>query len=264
MKPLNQYQRNAVLYLLKQQEHLAKPVSFATALKMGVTEQQIRIIDYVSKVLNKAPFLTQTELKMNSFNQKSVLNAIGSLAEFKEQLGLSEYSFSDWLMSQELCYSPNKNVTIPYLIYQMFFDEIADLHSDKHTLNPGLQVNLGAGFEYSSVSLYGASNVLIPVEDHDALQLAASLLSEFYWIIEMHEAQSCLQIQKIGTETVKSVEVRCLSSQLSKSTQGGIYVHDDIHLNDIAIKNYTHYPFYKLIELHHSRRTNFFSSCNHC
>ncbi len=120
MKSFSHYQRNAVLYLLKQQKHLVKPVSFATALKMGVAEEQIRIINYVSNILNKAPFSTQNELKVNGFNQNTVHSTIGSLTEFKEQLGLSKYGLSDWLINQEVCYSPDQSVAIPYLVYQIF------------------------------------------------------------------------------------------------------------------------------------------------
>lgn len=256
---LNQYQRNAVLYLLQQQEELAKPVSFASALRMGVNEMQIQIIDYVSKCLVKAPFLTLSEVNMNGVSHRDVLNAIGSLTEFKKQLSLTEYAFSDWLVSQELCYSSSQKVTIPYLIYQMFFEEIVELHSNNDTLNSGLEVDLGAGFHYSSVSLFATSNVLVPVEDKDALSLAASLLSENYYVIEKDESKSSLIVQRIGTDAVKEIEVRCLSSELSKSTHGGIYIHDDIHLSDIKNKTYIHYPFGKLVELHHSKQASFFN-----
>lgn len=254
MKPLNRYQRNAALYLLKQQTHLAKPVSFASVLKMGVTEEQIRIIDYVSKILNKAPFLTQTELQVNGFSQKYVLKTIGSIAEFKEQLGLSEYAFSDWLSSQEVCYSSSQSVAIPYLIYQMFFEEIKEFHSLNNVLNSGLKVELEPGAKYSSVSLFGNTDVLIPTTDKDALHLAASLLSEAYWVHEIDEDTNTLNVERIGSNTVNSVEVRCLSSTLTKSTCGGIYTYDDVQLAINAKVEYTTYPLAKLIDIHHSRQ----------
>ncbi|NOH98387.1 hypothetical protein [Vibrio sp. 99-70-13A1] len=110
------------------------------------------------------------------------------------------------------------------------------------------------------MSLFGTSNVLVPVEDKVALSLTASLLSENYWVLEKDEPKSCLKVQRIGTDTVKEIEVRCLSSELTKSTHGGIYIHDDIHLNNLASKEYTHSPFGKLVELHQSKRVSFLNS----
>ncbi|EHY9857453.1 hypothetical protein K5B43_000684 [Vibrio parahaemolyticus] len=254
MKPLSHYQRNAVLYLLKQQKHLAKPVSFATALKVGVTEEQIRIIDYVSHILNKAPYLTQNELKVNGFNQNTVHSAIGSLTEFKEQLGLSEYGFSDWLISQEVCYSRSQSVAIPYLIYQMFFEEIKEFHSKNNILSSGLEVELGSGYKYSSVSLFGNTDVLIPTTDKGALHLAASLLSESYWVHEIDEDTNSLNVERMGSSILNTVEVRCLSSNLTKSTYGGIYIYDDVQLATNTKTEYTSYPLAKLIDRHHARQ----------
>lgn len=242
MKPLSHYQRNAVLYLLKQQKHLAKPVSFATALKMGVAEEQIRIIDYVSNILKKAPFLIQNELKVDGFNQNTVHSTIGPLTEFKEQLGLSEYGLSDWLINQEVCYSPDQSVAIPYLIYQMFFQEIKEFYVENNVPNAGLEVELEPGSKYSSVSLFGNTNVLIPTTDKDALHLAASLLSESYWVHEIDKDTNSLNVERMDSSILNTVEVRCLSSRLTKSTYGCIYIYDDAQLASSTKTGYTRLP----------------------
>ena len=251
MMPLNQYQRNAILYLLEQQETLAKPVSFTSVMKMGVSEKHIRIVDYLSQTLKSAPFLTLNELQFKGVSAKDIKATIGSLKGFKESLGLAEYTFTDWLTAQQPCYSSEQCIAMPYLIYQMFFDEIEAFHTDQHSLKPGMKVELAPGCHYSSVSLHGSENMLIPVDDGRALHLAASLLTELFSIKSIDEANSCLCIERIGSGDEHSVEVRCLSSCLSKSTFGGIYIHDDIGLSKTKCRSFALYPLAKLIDKHH-------------
>lgn len=248
---LSQYHRSTIMSLLEQQKALAKPISFLPILKLGVTEKQIRMIDYVSQILQKAPFLTLDELRSEGMSLSELNNTIGSLNDFKGLLGLSEYSFSDWLVAQGLCYSADKGIAIPYLIYQMFFEEIRKFHTVQNRLEAGLKVELDSGARFSSVSLFGTSDTMIPVDDYDALLLAKTLLSEHYQIIDEDKSRSCLQLQKIGSSAVKDVEIRCLSSSLSKATVGGIYLFDDVKMSSRSQHNYLLYAFSNLINQHH-------------
>ncbi len=80
-------------------------------------------------------------------------------------------------------------------------------------LNAGLEVELEPGSKYSSVSLFGNTNVLIPITDKDALHLAALLLSESYWVHESDKDTNSLNVERMGFSILNTVEVRCLSSK---------------------------------------------------
>ncbi|TKF49523.1 hypothetical protein FCV60_21955 [Vibrio sp. F13] len=253
MKTLNQYQRNAVMYLLEQQETLARSVSFTPVFNMGVTEEQVRLLEYVSKMLCKAPFLTIDELLHSGMNTTKFNKTIGCLDEFKNSLGLSGYGFSDWLTAHGVCYSSGQKITIPYMIYQMFFEEIEKKYSDGNTLINNLTVELSTDSHYSSVSLFKTSYVLIPTTDQKALHLTGLLLTDHYFIDNIDIERSCLTLINKDDGNYSHVEVRCLSSHLSQSTSGGICVHDDIQLGNQSCSDYVMYPLSKLIDKHHRK-----------
>lgn len=256
MKQLNQYQRNAVMYLLEQQDSQAKAVSFSSVFKMGVSEEQIHIIKYVMQTLQSAPFLTVDELHQKGIKPQDLSNTIGSIEEFKDQLGLVEYAFSDWLVAQGVRYPLNKNIVIPYLIYQLFYEDISAFYTVNNKLKPGLEVELSPFNSYTSIRLFGSTNKLIPVKDSDALHLVCSLLSNYYSILKVDESQSSIFLCKSNDMVAKNIEVRCLSSSFSQLATGGVFIFDDINLLNNSASDFIVYPVEKLINKHHKKFLN--------
>ncbi|CAH1524396.1 hypothetical protein THF5H11_10216 [Vibrio jasicida] len=124
----------------------------------------------------------------------------------------------------------------------MFFQEFKEFYVENNVPNAGLEVELEPGSKYSSVSLFGNTNVLIPTTDKDALHLAASLLSESYWVHEIDKDTNSLNVERMDSSILNTVEVRCLSSKLTKSTYGCIYIYDDAQLASSTKTGYTRLP----------------------
>ncbi|MGZ9899846.1 hypothetical protein [Shewanella gaetbuli] len=253
MMPLTQYQRSTVINLLEQQEAFAQPVSFLSALNMGITEPQIRLIDYLSRTLRKSPRTSMVDLLTNGISCSDVICTIGSLEQFKHELGIKCDCASDWLTVHSTSHQSAKGIVIPYEIYRRFFDEIKRFYSEKNKLKAGLFVELDLEVSYSCVTLSGAFNSLIPATDDDALHLVASLLVDDYLVLNIDKAKSQLLVRKVSTNIVSLIEVRCLASALTQRTLGGVCVYDDIGLTTSATPNYLVCPLRRLIDKHHSK-----------
>lgn len=253
MMPLTQYQRSTVINLLEQQEAFSQPVSFLTALNMGITEPQIRLIDYLYRTLRKSPRTSMVDLLTNGISCRDVICTIGSLEQFKHELGIKCDCFSDWLNVHSNPHQSTQGIVIPYEIYRQFFDEIKQFYSEKNKLKAGFAVGLDLGGSYSCVTLSGAFNSLIPTTDNDALHLVASLLVDDYLVLNIDKTKSQLLVSKVSTNIVSMIEVRCLASALTQRTLGGVCVYDDIGLTTSTTPQYLVCPLSKLINKHHSK-----------
>lgn len=225
MQDLSQSLRKSIVLALEEGAACREQLDLSRFLAMGVTIEQIHLIDTAISLLRLHPYLNQHDFE-SKYGVKKTRFTIGNLDNFKTLLNLEEYTYRDWLKTNSL--TEEEPLCLPYLVYQYFSDEIRRDFMNGALLVANLQVQLGTK-QVTHLRLKCGTIVGIPINEFEMMMLI--LISRYgrYTGFEINEADSILTLTN-QTQSV-DVEVRLCASSVSGNTAHAIALIDDLPAN---------------------------------
>ena len=222
MLELSQSLRKSIVLAIEEGAAYREQLDLSRFLAMGVTIEQIHLIDTTISHLRLHPYLNQHDFESKHGVQKVRLT-IGNLDNFKALLHLEEYTYRDWLKSNSL--TEDEPLCLPYIVYQYFYDEIRRDFMDGALLVENLQVQLGAK-QVSHLRFRCGTTVRIPADEFELMMLI--LISRYgrYTGFKINFADSILTLTN-QCESV-DIEVRLYTSSVSGKAIHAISLIDDL------------------------------------
>jgi hypothetical protein len=222
MLELSQSLRKSIVLAIEEGAAYREQLDLSRFLAMGVTIEQIHLIDTTISHLRLHPYLNQHDFESKHGVQKVRLT-IGNLDKFKALLNLEQYTYRDWLKSNSL--TEDEPLCLPYIVYQYFYDEIRRDFTDGALLVENLQVQLGAK-QVSYLTFRCGTTVRIPADEFELMMLI--LISRYgrYTGFKINFADSILTLTN-QCESV-DIEVRLYTSSVSGKAIHAISLIDDL------------------------------------
>ncbi|EID4333405.1 hypothetical protein WB851_003581 [Vibrio parahaemolyticus] len=222
MLELSQSLRKSIVLAIEEGAAYREQLDLSRFLAMGVTIEQIHLIDTTISHLRLHPYLNQHDFESKHGVQKVRLT-IGNLDNFKALLHLEEYTYRDWLKSNSL--TDDEPLCLPYIVYQYFYHEIRRDFMDGALLVENLQVQLGAK-QVSHLRFRCGTTVRIPADEFELMMLI--LISRYgrYTGFKINFADSILTLTN-QCESV-DIEVRLYTSSVSGKAIHAISLIDDL------------------------------------
>ncbi len=223
MQELSQSLRKAIVLALEESASYQDQLDLSRFIQMGVTVEQIHLIDTAISLLQIHPYLNQHDFE-SKYGVQKVQLTIGSVSSFKNLLSLEEYTYRDWLKINKL--TENEPLCLPYLVYQYFSDEIRRDFMNGAYLVDNLQIQLGSK-QLNSFKFKCGTTVGIPTDVFDIMIFI--LISRFgrYTGFKMNLTDSVLHLFS-HTDSV-DIEVRTYATEFSHRTQHSVCLIDDLN-----------------------------------
>ncbi|MEZ9872223.1 hypothetical protein [Vibrio sp. 10N.261.51.C6] len=143
MTRLNNHYRTQLINALQNGASYRDTLDLSYFLHLGITQAEIGTIDYVWDQLTNCPWLEEDDFAAKDVSAWQCENILGGFFNFKELLGIEDYSFSDWLQQQDT----SNGIGIPYFLYQKFASEIREDFMEDMRLQQNLKVVLSKNLQ---------------------------------------------------------------------------------------------------------------------
>jgi hypothetical protein len=224
MTRLNNHYRTQLINTLQNGASYRDTLDLSYFLHLGITQAEIGTIDYVCDQLNHCPWLEETDFINKGVSLWQCKNVLGGFNNFKELLGIEDYSFSDWLEQQDM----SNGLAIPYFLYQKFATEIRQDFMEDMRLQQNLEVVLSKNLQYRYIDVHNVAECIIPASDIEAAVVTILLYCLSHQYKSLDTEKSVVVMEDKVTKQVVSIEVKCLASKLCERTDLSVCVIDDI------------------------------------
>ncbi|WP_394239947.1 hypothetical protein [Vibrio astriarenae] len=223
MTRLNNHYRKQLINTLQNGASYRDTLDFSYFLHLGITQAEIGTIDYVCDQLNRCPWLEETDFINKGVSLWQCQNILGGFKNFRELLGIEDYSFSDWLEQQDM----SNGLAIPYFLYQKFATEIRQDFMENMRLQHNLNVVLSNEQQFQYINVHDVAECVIPATDIEAAVATILMFCVTHKYKSLDTMRSVVEIEDKITEQIISIEVKCLASKFNERTDLSVCVIDD-------------------------------------
>lgn len=223
MSKLNDRCLSKLISILQKGASYRESLDLSYFLSIGVTQAEIGIVDYVQDQLTKCPYLDESDFIEKGISHQKFEILFGGFENVKKLLGIEDYSFAQWLSSQDL----SKGLAVPYFLYQKFAIEIkADFMIDKK-LHHYLKIELGNAEQYQSIPVDGLGHALIPSTNLETAVVTLLLHYRTHRLVSLNKHTTVMTIEHLKSRQKISIEAKCLASQFCEKADMSVCVIDD-------------------------------------
>lgn len=221
MKALSQNVRKALIVAIQDSESHREQLDLSRFLSLGVTEEQIYLIDHSISMLREHPYLRLKDFAAN-YSMRQIEQTLGDIDSFKKLLKLDEFTYLDWLTVNNL--ADDEFVCLPYLIYQHFCAEIRESYVQGAHLNENLKVDLGCK-QVDCLTFRCGTQLGIPANEYEMMIMLLLSRYGYYTYFKLNDDDMVLTL-KSHTKVV-SVELKIYASHFSKQADYHVCLIDD-------------------------------------